>query len=628
MRRSFVWLIFILAVSLPFYPSFSNAATKKALLVGINTYEKLPFYSNLLGRQVTNLKGSVNDVNSMKRLLISQYGFRAEDVQVLTNSQATRNAILNAFERWLIHGTKEGDLAFFYFSGHGTQIPDQNGDEDDGMDEALCPYDLVPVGAGRAVESRVILDDEMGVLLRRLKGREVVVFVDACHSGSMTRSIGGAAVSRLEETPAATPKYMPVELAQSRVRGKSLPSGIPRQNDIPGEQIFISSSRENQVSLEIALDEGFHGAMTSAVVEGMARKADMTYVELYEYARKVIKDRHRLEQDAQMEPERGKVLENRVFVSRYEMPPKMKQETPKTGPAGQAPQAPQAKEHPTTTVKTMPSPYSTSSGDRKPGSAAVEPSPVLKGEKVLLRIDPLKGAGPDLMKELEDGVKRLNFVEMSEPGFFDRLIRGELRDGQFYVRLLNRAGDVETLPPGANREALIGFIRPRLERVYIEKQLARISNPSPPFRVKLWVTDDRRRDFRIGEKVVFNFSSEKDCYLYLLNVDRQGDFQILFPNPLHRGNFVRAGLEKKIPDETAGEMFEFVFREPAGEEMIKAIATLEPLELEELEIEGDKKTFAASDVGTLRVKKIEEILASREFLWSEDTVVIRSHLVQ
>jgi len=622
MRSSFLKLIFLLAVLFSFYPSFSHTATKKALLVGINTYEKLPFYSNLLGRQVTNLKGSVNDVNSMKGILVSQYGFRAEDVQVLTDSQATRNAILNAFERWLIHGTKEGDLAFFYFSGHGTQIPDQNGDEDDGMDEALCPYDLVPVGAGSAVESRVILDDEMGVLLRRLKGRDVVVFVDACHSGSMTRSIGGATVSRLEETPAAAPKYMPVELTQSRLRGKSLPSGIPRQNDIPGEQIVISSSRENQVSLEIALDEGFHGAMTSAIVEGMARKPDMTYEELYEYARKVIKDRHRLEQDAQMEPERGKILEKRVFVSGYETPLKMKQEAPKSRPAQQA------KDPPSTNVKAMPGPYPTTPANLKPGSATAEPSPVLKGEKVLLRMDPLKGAGPDLMKELEAGVKRLNFVEMSESGFFDRLIRGDVRDGKLHVRLLNRTGDVETLPPATNVEELAGFIRPRLERVYIEKQLARISNPSPSFRVRVWVTDDRRRDFRIGEKVVFNFSSEKDCYLYLLNVDSQGDFQILFPNPLHKGNFVRAGVEKKIPDETAGEMFEFAFREPAGEEMIKAIATLEPLELEGPEMKGDKKTFTAPDASTIRVKKIEETLAFRKVLWSEDTVVIRSHVVQ
>jgi hypothetical protein len=619
----------ILAVLLFFYPSFSHPATKKALLVGINTYEKLPFYSSLLGRQVTNLKGSVNDVNSMRGMLISRYGFRAEDVQVLTNSQATRNAVLNTFERWLIHGTKEGDMVFFYFSGHGTQIPDQNGDEEDGMDEALCPYDLVPVGASSALESRAILDDEIGTLLRRLKGRDVVVFVDACHSGSMTRSIGGAAVSHLEETPAATPKYMPVELTQSRPRGKSFPSGTPRQNDIPGDQIFISSSRENQVSLEIALDEGFHGAMTSAVVEAMARKTDMTYAELYEYVRKVIKDRHGLEQDVQLEPERGKVLENRIFVSTYETPLKGKPGDPPVGKTSpQSRPAPQVSKPQAANVKTMPSLYSTTPGNQQAGSDAVEPPPVLKGKKVLLQVDPLKGTSPDLMKEFEEGVKRFDFAEMSASGLFDRLIRGELRDGKFDVRILNRTGDVETLPPTSTVEGLIGFVRTRLEHTYIEKQLARISSPSPPFRVKVKVTDDRRRDFRIGEQVIFNFSSEKDCYLYLLNVDSQGDFQILFPNRLHRDNFVRAGVQRKIPDEILGETFEFVFREPAGEEMIKAIATLRPLELEELEIEGGRETSAVSDVSTLRVQKIEEILASREFLWSEDTVVIRSHLVQ
>jgi hypothetical protein len=628
MRRSFVWLIFLLAVLLSFYPSSSNAATKKALLVGINTYEKLPFYSRTLGRQITNLKGSVNDVTSMKGMLVSRYGFRVEDIRVLTDDKATREAILNTFERWLIRGTKEGDLVFFYFSGHGTQIPDQNGDEEDGMDEALCPYDLVPVGAGSALESRAILDDEIGVLLRRLKGRDVVVFVDACHSGSMTRSIGGTTVSQLEETPAATPKYMPVELAQSRFRGKSLPSGIPRQNDIPGEQIFISSSRENQVSLEIALAEGFHGALTSAIVEGMARKANMTYAELYEYARKVIKDRHRLEQDAQIEPERGKVLENRVFVSRYETPLKMKHESSSEGktPSKSGP-APQEKEPLSTNIKAIPAPYPTGSGTLKPGSEAIGSSFLLKGRKVLLRVDPLKGASPDLMKEFEDRMKRLDCAEVTEEGYFDRLIRGEVREGKIHVRLLNRTGDVETLPPTSHMEELAGFIRIRLGYAYIVKQLARISSPAAPFRVKVWVTDDRRRDFRIGEKVVFNFSSEKDCYLYLLNVDSQGDFQILFPNPHHKGNFVRAGVNK-IPDETIGEAFEFLLREPAGEEMIKAIATLEPLELEGQEIEGDKKTFPAPDAGAIRVEKIEEALTSGKFLWSEDTVVIRSHLIQ
>ncbi len=36
---------------------------------------------------------------------------------------------------------------FFNFSGHGTQVEDQDGDEDDGFDEALCPSDFDTAGA-------------------------------------------------------------------------------------------------------------------------------------------------------------------------------------------------------------------------------------------------------------------------------------------------------------------------------------------------------------------------------------------------------------------------------------------------------------------------------------------------
>jgi len=657
MKRSFLNLVLLFTALLFFCPSFSHTATKKALLVGINRYENLPFYSNLLRRWVTNLKGSLNDVNSMKGLLISRYGFRVEDIKVLIDNEATRNSILNDFESWLINGTKEGDLAFFYFSGHGTQIPDQNGDEEDGMDEALCPYDLVPVGAGNVAEARAILDDEIGVLLRRLKGRAVVVFVDACNSGSMTRSIGSTPVSQLEETPAYYPKFIPVELPQSRLRGKSFTLDFPRQDDIPRDQIFISSSKENQVSLEIALDEGFRGAMTSAMVEGMARKTDMTYIELYEYARKVIKDRHRLEQDAQIEPKSGKILENRVFVSRHEIPLKMRPETPPVGKTSPGPRpVPQVNKPQAANVKVMPSPYPTAPEKPEPTSEAVapipkpplladtslfppekpsialQPLPMLKGKRVLLRVEPLRGASPHLMKEVEDRIKRVEYAEMIESGLFDRLIRGEVREGKLHVRLLNRTGDVEVIRPTSNMEELTSLIRTRLGYAYIVKQLAHISSPAPPFRVKVWVTDDRRRDFRIGEKVMFNFYSEKDCYLYLINVDSQGDFQIIFPNRLHRDNFVRAGVERKIPDETMSEKFDLVFREPAGEEMIKAIATFEPLMFEELKIEGKKETFDESEgisvsagLSPIFLKKIEEILASREFIWSEDTVVIRTH---
>ena len=66
------------------------------------------------------------------------------------------------------------------YSGHGTWVPDDSGDEPDGRDEALCPYDI---GAGNA-----LLDDEIHELFSaRAAGVRVLLISDSCHSGSVTR---------------------------------------------------------------------------------------------------------------------------------------------------------------------------------------------------------------------------------------------------------------------------------------------------------------------------------------------------------------------------------------------------------------------------------------------------------
>jgi hypothetical protein len=38
--------------------------------------------------------------------------------------------------KWLVNDVKAGDSLFFMYSGHGTQVKDLDGDEDDGLDEA------------------------------------------------------------------------------------------------------------------------------------------------------------------------------------------------------------------------------------------------------------------------------------------------------------------------------------------------------------------------------------------------------------------------------------------------------------------------------------------------------------
>ena len=60
----------------------------------------------------------------------------------LWNEEATKDAIKQAFNR-LCEDTEPGDYVFLHFSCHGQQMMDLNGDEEDGLDEALIPYDAL-----------------------------------------------------------------------------------------------------------------------------------------------------------------------------------------------------------------------------------------------------------------------------------------------------------------------------------------------------------------------------------------------------------------------------------------------------------------------------------------------------
>ena len=83
--------------------------------------------------------------------------------------------------RWLVDGAAAGDSLVFHFSGHGVQKLDNNGDEADGYDEALCPLDFEDPRGG------VILDDEINATIVRPLGRGVKLhaIVDTCHSGTI-----------------------------------------------------------------------------------------------------------------------------------------------------------------------------------------------------------------------------------------------------------------------------------------------------------------------------------------------------------------------------------------------------------------------------------------------------------
>jgi hypothetical protein len=140
--------------------------SNKALCIGINDYP---------GTRM-DLNGCVNDANDWSEVL-SARGFT---VKKLLDATATKASMVDAI-RNLIGGAVAGDSIVITYSGHGTYAPDESGDERDGLDEALCPYDI---GQGN-----VLLDDEINLLFAQRAAQVRILLVsDSCHSGTVTRA--------------------------------------------------------------------------------------------------------------------------------------------------------------------------------------------------------------------------------------------------------------------------------------------------------------------------------------------------------------------------------------------------------------------------------------------------------
>lgn len=148
-------------------PEIRPQATRRALCVGINDYPSAP------------LSGCVADVEAWNSTL-SAAGFA---VTRLLNGRATRAAIIDSLEK-MIGSSRRGDVLVFQFSGHGTQVPDLDGDEargdSPGLDEAICPFDFA--------SGALLIDDDIGRIFSRLPdGVNLTCFMDCCHSGTISR---------------------------------------------------------------------------------------------------------------------------------------------------------------------------------------------------------------------------------------------------------------------------------------------------------------------------------------------------------------------------------------------------------------------------------------------------------
>ena len=214
---------------------------KRALLVGI-------LYKNTRNE----LHGCVNDVENVKKLLISVYGYQEENIVLLTDDTQFKPTAENIIAGWqwllskspavdfphLTEPIQEGERVefFFHYSGHGSQVPDRNGDEPDGEDETICPLDFATAG--------MITDDTIRerLALQVPPNCRLIAVIDACHSATSfdlmwnCKSVGSS--FSLEKVNDYTPT--------------------------PGEVIVFSGCRDNQTSADAYIDNKPQGALTYA----------------------------------------------------------------------------------------------------------------------------------------------------------------------------------------------------------------------------------------------------------------------------------------------------------------------------------------------------------------------------
>ncbi|MEK6371965.1 MAG: caspase family protein [Acidobacteriota bacterium] len=168
-------------------------AKHRALLIGINDYTASRLGTPAPGtppRDWVTLNGAVNDVETLKQMLLLVYGVDPGEIVTLTDQAATRGAILQSLQR-LVASAAKGDVILFYFAGHGSQRTNSLSDERDKLDESIVPADS-PLGVDD------IRDKELRVYFNRIldRGARLTVILDNCHSGSGARGLANGARSR------------------------------------------------------------------------------------------------------------------------------------------------------------------------------------------------------------------------------------------------------------------------------------------------------------------------------------------------------------------------------------------------------------------------------------------------
>lgn len=160
-------------------PNPLPSSTKLALLIGCEytDYEKKG--------KAKRLPGCHMDIKMAQKMLMEHYGYKREEFIILSDElstyiQPTKSNILDQLVR-VVQECEQRKVSqlLIYYSGHGTQTQDIDGDEEDGMDECMVPCDYM--------ENGLIMDDVFfdNLWVKLPLNIRVTCIFDCCNSGTI-----------------------------------------------------------------------------------------------------------------------------------------------------------------------------------------------------------------------------------------------------------------------------------------------------------------------------------------------------------------------------------------------------------------------------------------------------------
>jgi hypothetical protein len=247
---------------------------KRALCIGINDYPGTD----------SDLAGCVNDAHDWAALL-KKRGFT---VGLMLNRKATGKNVRKAIES-LMSDSKKGDSIVIQFSGHGSFVPDLDGDEPDRTDECLCPYDIRRNGP-------VTDDDLHKILSRRDPGARVVMISDSCHSGTVARfaPISTPPTTRGKAAPQRTIRFLPPAVYLPRREVSRMLEQPIRRATAPGRHaaLLISGCQDVEYSYDAYFQGRPNGAFSFVAIRALSQMGPKsTYADWFKQIRKVLPSR-------------------------------------------------------------------------------------------------------------------------------------------------------------------------------------------------------------------------------------------------------------------------------------------------------------------------------------------------